>query len=145
MTQQTGLPELPEPLTCVDSGNRPWCLAGQRLPSFGKGGPPGKLSPHFCRLLPRFPILLYSTPEVPSPGSQCPLVDVTLSQAPAAFCVGLRWSLFWSSGGFIGFNWRVRVRFAASYQGGGVLCFRLPPSPDELRSLEDALFFFFFF
>lgn len=82
MTQQIGLPELPEPLTCVDSGNRPWCLAGQKLPSFGKGGCREHSVPTFAVSFPGSRFSYTQLQKFPVQARQCPSVAVTLSEAP---------------------------------------------------------------
>lgn len=69
MSQQISLLILSEPCVCVDSGDRPQCLSGQKLPSFGKAGPLGKLSSTFVISCPGSPFSLDSIPEVSNPGS----------------------------------------------------------------------------
>lgn len=66
---------------------------------------------------------------------QCPLVDVTQSETPAAFCVGFRWSLFWAVVALLASTLSVHVGFAVSYLGGGEFVILCPQVSLRLLSL----------
>lgn len=105
MTQQISLLILSEPRACVDSGDRPQCLSGQELYSFGKAGPLGKLSPTFVISCPGSPFSLYSIPEVSNPGSPVSFSRCDSERGPQLLLV---WDIdglcVQGSGSFIAFS-----------------------------------------